>query len=161
MINSSKNGMASTMKNKESQSGSTASAKPLLAKDFKYFEGLLQQKLTELEENIRSLDQQSLMDSPQGAGDLNTVRTHPADQGTQMADQERNRAVADLESRQVVEIQSALRRIQDGSYGVCANCGEDIPRVRLEAVPWAAFDVRCQTENELAQAVARERNGRL
>jgi len=41
-------------------------------------------------------------------------------------------------------IESALRRIKDGSYGVCAHCGQAISPRRLQAVPWAEYCVDCQ-----------------
>ena len=42
------------------------------------------------------------------------------------------------------DVQAALRRIEDGTYGICLHCEGDIGRKRLEAVPWAAFCIRCQ-----------------
>jgi DnaK suppressor protein len=41
-------------------------------------------------------------------------------------------------------IQAALRRIEDGTFGTCANCEEAIGRNRLVAVPWTPFCIRCQ-----------------
>jgi len=47
--------------------------------------------------------------------------------------------------RQILQlIREALGRIDDKSYGECANCGSDIQAKRLEAVPWALLCVRCQ-----------------
>lgn len=45
-------------------------------------------------------------------------------------------------------IEAALKRIADGSFGVCLGCGEDIQRPRLEALPWTQFCLRCQDELE-------------
>ena len=42
------------------------------------------------------------------------------------------------------EVQAALRRIEQSTYGVCAACEEPISAKRLDAVPWAKFCVRCQ-----------------
>jgi DnaK suppressor protein len=41
-------------------------------------------------------------------------------------------------------VRAALRRIDDGSFGVCLHCDEDISPKRLAALPWAAFCIRCQ-----------------
>ena len=41
-------------------------------------------------------------------------------------------------------IQAALRRIEDGTFGTCTNCEEAIGRNRLVAVPWTPFCIRCQ-----------------
>jgi DnaK suppressor protein len=70
-----------------------------------------------------------------------------------------DRCTADLEKESLFErssqsriflrlIEAALARIEDGSFGVCAGCGEDIQPRRLEAVPWAQFCLRCQEELE-------------
>ena len=59
---------------------------------------------------------------------------------------ERELAIRNLEhiSDQLEDVEAALRRIEDGTYGICLHCGGDIGRERLEAVPWAAFSIRCQ-----------------
>jgi len=48
-----------------------------------------------------------------------------------------------LES-QITEVDKALKRIKDGSYGICTNCGEAINPERLEALPFAEFCINCQ-----------------
>jgi DnaK suppressor protein len=48
------------------------------------------------------------------------------------------------ESGLLRQVQAALARIADGSYGVCQHCEEEIKPRRLEAVPWTAYCVRCQ-----------------
>jgi DnaK suppressor protein len=50
----------------------------------------------------------------------------------------------DREFKQLREARAALRRIQEGSYGTCQECDEDIHPKRLAAVPWAPFCIRCQ-----------------
>jgi DnaK suppressor protein len=50
----------------------------------------------------------------------------------------------DREFNQLREARTALRRIQEGSFGTCQECDEDIHPKRLAAVPWATFCIRCQ-----------------
>jgi DnaK suppressor protein len=50
----------------------------------------------------------------------------------------------DRESNLLKNTRAALRRIEDGSFGVCLHCEEDISPKRLVAVPWAAFCIQCQ-----------------
>ena len=50
----------------------------------------------------------------------------------------------DREFNQLREARAALRRIQEGSFGTCQECDEDIHPKRLAAVPWASFCIRCQ-----------------
>lgn len=46
------------------------------------------------------------------------------------------------------EVESALARMQSGSYGGCADCGSEIPLARLQATPWAARCKACQAKAE-------------
>jgi DnaK suppressor protein len=48
----------------------------------------------------------------------------------------------------LTQVNQALKRIDLGTYGICVNCGGPIPEKRLEALPWAALDVKCQEELE-------------
>jgi DnaK suppressor protein len=59
---------------------------------------------------------------------------------------ERELAVRNLDrdSNMLRKVREALRRIDDGSFGVCLQCEEDISPKRLAAVPWTAFCIRCQ-----------------
>ncbi len=59
---------------------------------------------------------------------------------------ERTLAVCNLdrEFNQLRDVRAALRRIQEGSFGICQGCDEDIHQKRLAAVPWATFCIRCQ-----------------
>ena len=50
----------------------------------------------------------------------------------------------DREFNQLRDARAALRRIQEGSFGTCQECDEDIHPKRLAAVPWATFCIRCQ-----------------
>jgi RNA polymerase-binding protein DksA len=50
-------------------------------------------------------------------------------------------------------IDEALQRIRDGNFGVCGNCGDEIGRRRLEALPWTEYCLRCQEAIERESAV--------
>jgi len=52
-------------------------------------------------------------------------------------------ATLERERRTLQEIESALRRMQNGEYGMCDNCGIAIPRARLDALPWARKCIHC------------------
>jgi DnaK suppressor protein len=70
---------------------------------------------------------------------------HMAEDGTSVQEQERNLAVsADL--RDIVDqIESALARLDEGTYGTCQRCGRPINPERLEAFPYVAHCIDCQT----------------
>ena len=52
----------------------------------------------------------------------------------------------DRDSNMLRQIRRALARIADGSYGVCLHCEEDISPKRVNAVPWAAYCIKCQEQ---------------
>jgi RNA polymerase-binding protein DksA len=51
---------------------------------------------------------------------------------------------AGRDSEQLVEVEAALARLREGTYGLCAVCGREIPLSRLDAVPWASLCIRDQ-----------------
>ena len=55
-------------------------------------------------------------------------------------------AILDNERALLVEVQQALARIDNGTYGMCSNCGQPIPEKRLEAIPWATLCVTCESK---------------
>jgi DnaK suppressor protein len=60
----------------------------------------------------------------------------------------------DRSSRVLRDIHAALRRIQEGSYGVCVHCEEEITQRRLNALPWASLCVACQENEDQSQPAA-------
>ena len=65
-------------------------------------------------------------------------------------------SLSDGERQLVLQIDAALRRMDEGAYGHCANCGQPIAMPRLQAVPWARFCIDCQemAEKGLLEAEA-------
>lgn len=61
--------------------------------------------------------------------------------------------LGERETHQLQEIDDALRRIDDGTYGTCMRCGKPIDEERLEAVPTARYHADCQSEIEAAQGL--------
>lgn len=60
--------------------------------------------------------------------------------------------LGDRESQMVADIDQALLRIKEGSYGICARCNKPIDERRLEAIPTARYDAECQTQLEARTA---------
>ena len=67
---------------------------------------------------------------------------------------ERDLAVHSLNSDSTLarRLRLALDRLEDGSYGVCLECGEDIAPKRLKALPWAELCIKCQESSDHAGA---------
>jgi RNA polymerase-binding protein DksA len=102
-------------------------------KDLSYYEQRLRARLSELTERISEVE--SELDQPANA-----------DFEERASEREGDEVLESLGAASVNEIrmiQAALKRIEEGTYGECVNCGEDIAQKRLEAVPHAARCVRC------------------
>ncbi len=59
-----------------------------------------------------------------------------------------NANLAEVESQELANIDAALRRIREGTYGTCEGCEKRIPVARLQAIPYARFCVKCQQEQD-------------
>ena len=97
------------------------------------YKALLERKRAELVEGLRH------------RGDIVVQKTPDLLEEVQLAS-DREMAIRNLNRESILlrQVQIALDRIADGSYGACLHCDEEIKPKRLEALPWAAFCVRCQ-----------------
>ena len=93
-----------------------------------------------LVEQIKRLTEDASEDVPE-------YSIHMADAGTDSFDRDLNLGLASFEQEALYEVDAALKRIDDGTYGVCELTGRPIPWKRLEAVPWTRFTI--QTEAQL------------
>jgi RNA polymerase-binding transcription factor DksA len=84
------------------------------------------------------------------SGDLSGYSFHMADAGTDAMEREKAFLFASAEGRALMEINEALRRLYNGTYGICEVCGEPIGRARLEAMPYARLCVRDKEKEERA-----------
>lgn len=75
-------------------------------------------------------------------------QNHMAELGTGNFDQEFTLSLLGSENDALDQIDGALKRIEDGTYGRCQACGVEIPEARLEAIPYAAQCVRCASQEE-------------
>jgi RNA polymerase-binding protein DksA len=81
-------------------------------------------------------------------GDETNLSTHLADNAAITLDQEIDETLEENSENVLAEIDAALQRIEDGTYGTCLNCGTEIPAERLEAVPWATLCIDCKRREE-------------
>lgn len=73
---------------------------------------------------------------------------HMADTATETVDREIDYTLEASDGRLLAAIDSALARIEDGTYGTCVNCGAQIAPERLEAMPWATLCIDCKRKEE-------------
>ena len=73
---------------------------------------------------------------------------HQGDAGSDAYDRDFALGLLSMEQDSLYEIDQALKRIDDGSYGVCEISGKQIMKARLEALPFTRYTVECQAEIE-------------
>jgi len=101
--------------------------------EFDKYKQMLEAKLAELSGGLRNREEIVIEKTPDALDEV------------QLAG-EREIAIRNLdrEANLLRNVRDALRRIADGSYGVCLHCEEDIKSKRLDAVPWTKYCIRCQ-----------------
>jgi DnaK suppressor protein len=82
---------------------------------------------------------------------------HQADAGSDAYDRDFALSLLSQEQDALYEIDQALKRIEMGTYGTCEMSGKQIPRARLEAIPFARFTVECQSQLEKQNKASRVR----
>ena len=82
------------------------------------------------------------------SGDISAFTSHPADISTESDEREKVASLITRETEILKEIDAALERIEDASYGKCETCGCDITAPRLQALPFATLCIECQAEAE-------------
>lgn len=126
---------------------------PLSKSDLQYFRGLLLERRREIIGDMGSMESEAF----KGGSNLSNMPIHMADVGTDNFEQEFTLGLIESERQTLREIQEALVRIDQGNYGTCMGTGKPIPRVRLEAVPWAKYTI--EYKRLLDQGKVAEENG--
>jgi len=94
--------------------------------------------------DLSELEEESLR--PVGgepSGGLSDVPVHPADLASDDYEEEVILGLLENEAQLLAEVNDALDRIGRGTFGRCENCGREISRARLEALPYARYCIRC------------------
>ena len=115
--------------------------------ELKRYRELLLAKRAELIDDLTSIEQEAA-ESQVRSGDLSTQPIHLADQATDSFDQDFLRTLAENERGILWEIDQALERIEDGTYGICERTDEPIPKKRLDAKLWARSTIEAAREVE-------------
>lgn len=123
----------------------------------KSFLDLQRQRLLDLRDHIldqmQGVAQDSLRARPEGSA-ASAFGMHQADAGSDAYEKDFALSLLSQEQDALYEIEEALKRIEDGTYGICEMTQQPIPKARLEAIPFARFTVECQSKLE------RENRGR-
>lgn len=112
----------------------------LRKKELARFRELLLAKRAQLVGDVSTLQSQALSKNRQdAAGDLSTMPIHMADLGTDNYEKEFTLGLIEGERALLRDIDEALERIEEGTYGICEATGKPIGKARLRARPWAKF----------------------
>ena len=104
----------------------------------------LLKKRARLMGNVEKLEEETFMNSQKDySGDISGYKTHIADIGSDASGMELMLGLASNQQKLLQQVNEALARIEEGTYGLCQVCGKPIPQARLEAIPEAELCLNC------------------
>ncbi len=118
-------------------------------KELMEFKKLLLRKKEEILDGIKHISEDALKKSQKdAAGDISGYTYHMADVATDTYDREFSLGLASTDREALYELDDALKRIDDGTFGLCEVCKSLISKSRLKAIPNARLCVKCQEKKE-------------
>ena len=123
--------------------------KKLTKKELNEFKKLILKRKEEILEDIKHISDDTLKKSQKEAsGDISGYTYHMADVATDTYDREFSLGLASNERKSLYELEDALKKIDEGQFGICEECKILIAKTRLKAVPNARLCVKCQEKKE-------------
>ena len=123
--------------------------KKINKKELEYYKKLILQKKKQILNEIKHISEDTLKKSMKDAsGDISGYTYHMADIATDTYDREFSLGIASNERKLVYELDDALKKIEEGDYGICEMCKSSIPKTRLKALPYARLCLKCQEVKE-------------
>jgi len=105
---------------------------------------MLRKERERLHKEIEYIEQDISYADTGGSSELADYDQHPADTGSETYEREKDLAIRDSWREIIGRIDEAMGKIDRGTYGQCDRCGRDIPKERLDAIPYAIYCVECQ-----------------
>ncbi len=119
------------------------------AKNMNHYNHLLKQHKENREDIIDDMETLSLGENDNhGSSELSSYDNHPAEIASELFDREHQMGLKKLEEHEIKEIERAMNKIKDGTYGICEGCGKDIDLKRLEVLPQAKLCIDCAKESD-------------
>lgn len=123
--------------------------KKLTKKALKDFKKVILKKKDEVLDDLKHITEDTLKKSQKEAsGDMSGYTYHMADVATDNYDREFSLGLASNERKSLYELDDALKRIEDETFGFCDDCKGSIAKMRLKAVPSARLCIKCQEKRE-------------
>jgi DnaK suppressor protein len=118
-------------------------------KELNEFKKLILKRKEEILDDIKHISDDTLKKSQKEAsGDISGYTYHMADVATDTYDREFSLGLASNERKLLYELDDALKKIEEGKFGICEDCKSFITKSRLKAVPYARLCVKCQEKKE-------------
>ena len=118
-------------------------------KELKDFKKVILKKKEEVLDDFKHITDDTLKKSQKEAsGDISGYTYHMADVATDNYDREFSLGLASNERKALYELDDALKRIEDETFGFCDDCKGPIAKIRLKAVPSARLCIKCQEKRE-------------
>ena len=118
-----------------------------MAVDVERFKELLEEERRRVVDAIEYLHKEN-PGSIEDETDDETTDDHIAETATVTLDREIDYTLEENSEHVLSEIEGALKRIEEGTYGTCVNCGKPITEERLAAIPWATYCIDCKRLQE-------------
>jgi DnaK suppressor protein len=123
--------------------------KKLTKKELKDYKKIILKKKEAVLDDLKHITEDTLKKSQKEAsGDISGYTYHMADVATDNYDREFSLGLASNERKSLYELDDALKRIDDASFGFCDDCKGPIAKIRLKAVPSARLCIKCQEKRE-------------
>jgi len=97
---------------------------------------------------IRSIAQDAAKSPREASGDLSAYTVHMADMAADTYERELSMNIVSSEQEVLYQIDDALKRMDEGAFGICQQCNQPITMSRLKAVPYASLCISCQRVKE-------------
>jgi len=97
---------------------------------------------------IKAIAQETAKSPRDASGDLSAYTVHMADMAADTYERELSMNIVSSEQELLYQIDDALKRLDDGSFGVCQQCNQPVSMSRLKAVPYASMCISCQRAKE-------------
>jgi RNA polymerase-binding protein DksA len=125
-------------------------------KDIRHFKKRLMEERKNLVDELEWVETNYIGSSQRDStGEVSGHATHLADMGTDSIERDKAFLIGDTRGEALEDIDEALEKLGNGTYGTCESCGQPIAADRLEAVPYAKLCLRCKTEEEKGGGVSR------
>ena len=118
-------------------------------KELEYFRKLIFKNKEKILDEIKRISEDTLKKSQKdAAGDISGYTYHMADVASDTYDREFSLGLASNERQSLYELDDAIKKIEEGTFGICEECKSVITKTRLKAVPFARLCVKCQEKKE-------------